>query len=435
MPRPSAPRSCRHQKIADDPTVSQAPARTAPVPQTPAEAWRPKAPRLPLVPQLRERLLDRTAAWLAGCGVTRIALYPGGRHTRAIVRQPWLFHGIHVSAVLDDQPRARAIAGVPVLSPADAARSPSFQAVVISTTEHEDALRDRAQAAFAGTAVRVVPLYLPDDTIWEPDATLERLIARGLSLEDARWLVDNRGERHDALLPIIPPARTELHARRYELAADIALQHNAKRLADIAGGTGYGSRLLSTITSATTDGVDLDPTAVDYAGRHHACQGRCAFHVAEACDTPLKSGAYDLAASFETIEHVQDATGLVAELHRLLKPGGRLVISTPNRIGPTPYHVHDFGFPEFAAMIESALTIERWIGQSATDEVYAPDLPPGMWPIDPIAAMDERWTAGGGKPQFLIAVAVKQDRASPRVSQSASHVDAIVNWMRTPPQG
>lgn len=412
--------------MADDPAVSALNTQKPPTEQP--QTWRPRAPRLPLVPQLRERLLDRTAAWLAMSGVTRIALYPGGRHTRAIIRQPWLFHGIEVAAVLDDKPSCPSIAGVPVLTPADSASDPGFQAVVLSTTEHEDALRERAHTAFAGTAVRVVSLYLPDDRAWEADATLERLIARGLSLEDARWLVDNRGERHDALLPIIPPARTELHARRYELAAEVALQSNAQRIADAASGTGYGSRLLSTIAGAETDGVDLDPHAVDYAQRHHACNGQCTFHHADACDTSLPSNTYDLAASFETIEHVQNATGLVTELHRILKPGGALVISTPNRIGPTPYHVHDFGFPEFAAMIQSAFAIDRWIGQSATDEVYSPDLPPGMWPIDPIAAAEERWTSGGGKPQFLIAVARKGEGR-----KATNHLDAITAWMRRAP--
>ncbi|MFI4914938.1 MAG: methyltransferase domain-containing protein [Phycisphaerales bacterium JB060] len=430
MPRPSAPRSCPRQKIADDPAVSAL--NTQKSPPDPSQAWQPRAPRLPLVPQLRERLLDRTAAWLAMSGVTRIALYPGGRHTRAVIRQPWLFYGIEVAAVLDDQPGADAIAGVPVMTPDRAARAPGFQAVVLSTTEHEDTLRERAHAAFAGTAVRIVPLYLPDDVMWEAETTLERLLARGLSLDDARWLVDNRGERHDALLPIIPPARTELHARRYELAASIALDHNATRIADIASGTGYGSRLLSTIAVARTDGVDLDPQTVDYAQRHHAREGRCNFHTANACDTGLSSNTYDLAASFETIEHVENATGLVAELHRILKPGGTLVISTPNRIGPTPYHVHDFGFAEFAAMIESAFTIERWIGQSAADEAHTPDLPPGMWPIDPIAAMDERWASlgggGGGKPQFLIAIARKGE-----ARKATNHLDAITDWMRRDP--
>lgn len=395
-----------------------------------APAWQPKAPRLAVVPQLRERLLDRTAAWLATSGITRIALYPGGRHTRAIIRQPWLFHGIRVAAVLDDQPTRDDIAGVPVLTPTEAAENPTFQAIVLSTTDFEDAVGERARAAFAGSPVRVVSLYVPDDTIWAADATIERLVAGGLSLDDARWLVANRSERHDALQPIIPPARTELHARRYELAADVARQLGAGRIADVASGTGYGSRLLSTISGARTDGVDLDPLAVDYAARLHGCDGACTFHAADACDTPLASGAYDLAASFETIEHVQDATGLVAELRRILKPGGRLVISTPNRMGPTPHHVHDFGFADFAAMIESGLTVERWIGQNPTDEVYSPDLPPGMWVIDPVAARDERWPTGGGKPQFLIAIARKDGGAD---ATPPGHVDAIVSWMRARP--
>jgi len=384
------------------------------------------------VPQLRERLLDRTAAWLAMSGMNRIALYPGGRHTRAIIRQPWLFHGIEVAAVLDDQPQCDHIAGVPVFTPARAIEDPTFQAVVLSTTEHEEQLSQRAHATFAGTAIQVVSLYLPDDTIWDATATVERLVARGISLGDARWLVDNRGERHDALLPIIPPARTELHARRYELAADVALKHHATRIADVASGTGYGSRLLATVTGAQTDGIDLDSDAVDYAQRRHTCDGSCAFHTADACNTGLAFNAYDVIASFETIEHVENATGLIAELYRILKPGGALVISTPNRIGPTPYHVHDFGFPEFAAMIGSAFTIDRWIGQSATDEIYAPDLPPGMWPIDPVAATEEQWTSGGGKPQFLIAVARK---GSDRLTAPVGHVDAIVSWLRQHPAG
>jgi len=423
--------------MADTSRVSTIDAQRTPA-DTPKQAapgtspWQPKAPRLPVVAQLRERLLDRTAAWLAAHGITRIALYPAGRHTRSIIRQPWLGYGIQVSAVLDDAPTRDAIAGVPVQTPANAARQPAFQAVVLSTTEHEEAVGQRAHAAFAGTAVRVVSMYQPDDTMWEAQTTIERLVARGLSLHDARWLVENRGERHDALLPMIPPARTELHARRYELAAEIAREHDAQRIADVACGTGYGSRLLSTIANATTEGVDLDDHAVDYARRHHGSEGRSVFHVADACDTPLESGTFDLAASFETIEHVHNATGLLAELHRVLRPGGRLVISTPNRMGPTPYHVHDFGLPEFSAIVESCFVVERWIGQNPTDEVYAPDLPPGMWPIDATAARDERWPAGGGKPQFLIAIARKQARSDgPAATGTArDHVDAIVSWLR-----
>lgn len=372
--------------------------------------WRPRAPRLPLVPQLRERVLDRTAAWLAAKGVRRIALYGMGRHSRAIIRQPWLFHGISVVAVLDDQPTAASLVGVRVLSPAQARAGAAgpIDAVVVSTTQYEDQIAERAAEAFAGTGVEVVRLYTPDDTIWEPETTVERLIGRGLSVEDARWLVENRGERHDALLPIIPPARTELHARRYELAASVLAEVGGRSAADLACGTGYGSELLATLGQAErVVGVDLDPGAVGYAARRHGADGRATFRCADATNTGLEEASFDLCASFETIEHVEDAAGLVGELARVLRPGGTLVVSTPNRLGPTPYHVHDFGFVEFRAVLRTRFEVDTWIGQLPNDEVYAPDLPPGMWRLSVAHAEREEWTTGGGRPDFLIAVCRK----------------------------
>jgi len=51
--------------------------------------------------------------------------------------------------------------------------------------------------------------------------------------------------------------------------------------------------------------------------------------------------------SFETIEHLQDACGLLAEYRRILRPGGCLYLSTPNRaltrwLPPNPFHVREF---------------------------------------------------------------------------------------------
>jgi SAM-dependent methyltransferase len=386
-------------------------AATDPVPSAapPQPAWQPRAPRLALVPQLRERVLDRTAAWLAARGVRRIALYGMGRHTRGVVRQPWLFHGIEVAAVLDDRPTAGTLAGVPVLRPEAAVQSGlGFDAIVVSSTEYEDEIAERAHAVFNGTGVEVVRLYTPDDTLWAPETTIERLIRRGLSPDDAAWLVANRGERHDALTPVIPPARTELHARRYELAAGLLAGAGGGVAADLACGTGYGTAMLCRVGGASRAvGVDLDARAVAYASRRHDAGGKATFRCADAARTGLPASTFDLAASFETVEHVEDADGLIAELHRVLKPGGTLVISTPNRIGPTPYHVHDFGFPDFNALLRSRFEVTAWIGQRTGDDVYASDLPPGMWRISAEHAARDQWVGGGGRPEFLIAVCRK----------------------------
>lgn len=52
----------------------------------------------------------------------------------------------------------------------------------------------------------------------------------------------------------------------------------------------------------------------------------------QALDDPAAS--YDTVISCETIEHVPNPRRAVAELARVLKPGGRLYLTTPNYLGP-----------------------------------------------------------------------------------------------------
>lgn len=48
---------------------------------------------------------------------------------------------------------------------------------------------------------------------------------------------------------------------------------------------------------------------------------------------PFPSGAYDFVFCLEVLEHVPNPAGTLAEIHRVLKPGGVLTLSVPN-----PYH-------------------------------------------------------------------------------------------------
>ncbi|HWJ37756.1 MAG TPA: methyltransferase domain-containing protein, partial [Sphingomicrobium sp.] len=68
-------------------------------------------------------------------------------------------------------------------------------------------------------------------------------------------------------------------------------------------------------------------------------------------------GQFDLITCMEVIEHVADPSTFVAELARLLAPGGLLILSTPNAtgwskllmitigegLGRIPHGTHDFG--------------------------------------------------------------------------------------------
>jgi 2-polyprenyl-3-methyl-5-hydroxy-6-metoxy-1,4-benzoquinol methylase len=50
----------------------------------------------------------------------------------------------------------------------------------------------------------------------------------------------------------------------------------------------------------------------------------------------LVSDAFDVVISSEAIEHTPDPEAAIVELYRVLKPGGHLVLSTPNRLWQAP---------------------------------------------------------------------------------------------------
>jgi SAM-dependent methyltransferase len=60
--------------------------------------------------------------------------------------------------------------------------------------------------------------------------------------------------------------------------------------------------------------------------------------VAAAESPPFTPGSFDVILLHEVLEHVQDDRQVVREAHRLLTPGGRMVIFAPNRLYPFETH-------------------------------------------------------------------------------------------------
>lgn len=54
--------------------------------------------------------------------------------------------------------------------------------------------------------------------------------------------------------------------------------------------------------------------------------------VADASMLPFRTGIFDAVISSEMIEHTESPSGVVCELARALRPGGLLVVTTPNRV-------------------------------------------------------------------------------------------------------
>ncbi|EHR62549.1 class I SAM-dependent methyltransferase [Saccharomonospora cyanea] len=132
-------------------------------------------------------------------------------------------------------------------------------------------------------------------------------------------------------------------------------------------GEGYGAALL-TEHARSVLALDYDePTTTHVARRYPklgVVRGNLAF-------LPVASGSVDVVANLQVIEHLWDQAGFLAECHRVLRPGGRLLVTTPNRLTFTPdsdtplnpYHTRELSPSELDALLrEAGFTVERLSG-------------------------------------------------------------------------
>ena len=141
------------------------------------------------------------------------------------------------------------------------------------------------------------------------------------------------------------------HMHRYHLACHIA---QGRDVLDIACGEGYGSAMLAR-TARSVTGVDIAQDAIEHAERAYARDG-LEFRLGSATEIPLEDGSVNLIVSFETIEHLTEHDRMMAELRRVLRPEGLLLISSPNKSVysdrdsyENPFHARELYTEEFEA--------------------------------------------------------------------------------------
>ncbi len=147
------------------------------------------------------------------------------------------------------------------------------------------------------------------------------------------------------------------HEARYQFALPRLLPGPTL---DIACGTGYGTHMLSRATAATTIGVDLYVPSLEDALRQSVADAY--FLAGNGQQLPFGRAAFGNIVCLETLEHVADAHAFLAELKRVLRPGGVLVLSTPNRLYSeehhvrNPYHVREYGEAELRQLLGQFFT-------------------------------------------------------------------------------
>lgn len=75
--------------------------------------------------------------------------------------------------------------------------------------------------------------------------------------------------------------------------------------------------------------------------------------------TGLPDNKYDLVVSFQVIEHIQDDALFLQEIHRVLKPGGTALLTTPNRklsLTRNPWHIREYSPIELEKLSQKFFT-------------------------------------------------------------------------------
>jgi len=107
------------------------------------------------------------------------------------------------------------------------------------------------------------------------------------------------------------------------------------RVADIGCGAGDDAAQLAMLVGAGghASGVDLSQSMVDEAARRFADTGNLAFVCASVDKLPFADDSLDAIRADRVLIHVPDPQAAVAEMIRVTKPGGRIVISEPDMVG------------------------------------------------------------------------------------------------------
>ncbi|GAA5138887.1 class I SAM-dependent methyltransferase [Pseudonocardia adelaidensis] len=191
--------------------------------------------------------------------------------------------------------------------------------------------------------------------------------------------------------------------RRHE-AVYVALRDRcADALVLEAGcGEGYGAGMLAEVAAGVL-ALDLDPLTAAHVARRYP---RTAVARANLVALPVGDECCDAVVSLQVIEHLWEQGRFLRECLRVLRPGGALMLSTPNRLtfSPgrdtplNPFHTRELSAAELAGLVRDAgfagvevhglhhgprlRELDARHGGSLVDAQVAVALGGGAWPVE-----------------------------------------------------
>jgi SAM-dependent methyltransferase len=119
---------------------------------------------------------------------------------------------------------------------------------------------------------------------------------------------------------------------------------------EVGCGEGRGIGLVMPRASSYSAIDKIGPVVESLRKKHPAGK----FHVGNIPPlSPFADATFDVVLCFQVIEHIADDHRLLKEIHRVLKPGGILLMTTPNRslsLSRNPWHVREYTATELSVL-------------------------------------------------------------------------------------
>lgn len=115
---------------------------------------------------------------------------------------------------------------------------------------------------------------------------------------------------------------------RRERVLDRVAAVEGDRILDLGSGPGFYVERLARAVGASGSVVGVDPSdaMLETSGRRLAEHKNVDLRTGSATDLPIEPASIDRALSVQVLEYVEDVPAALAELHRVVNPGGQLLL-------------------------------------------------------------------------------------------------------------
>ena len=136
---------------------------------------------------------------------------------------------------------------------------------------------------------------------------------------------------------------------------------------EIGTGSGYGVEVLAPKAAQLTT-IDKFSNSIDFSVYDHVTFRQMNVPPFQG----IEDNHFDFVVSFQVIEHIEDDHAFVAEIHRVLKPGGKFIVTTPNiemSITRNPWHIREYTISELDVLLREKFAAVEKLGVFGNEKI------------------------------------------------------------------